>query len=288
MQVDFLYFEITCLRHYRFLSCYYMRFFMNIQVKHNWFVFIGQQWLNALKVFFPPEIKFFTLLTINAFIKSWKLVISYFWWLLLMIPVLICLQSWINYSFYINPALICVQSLTIFVLFLAVRPSVGPKNYHYFFSFFKHGLYFAFYFLSLLLLGAVIFALGIIFAVTVKYGDFFISLIHFFSMLTTSVFLFSFFFFLDAPLAMKNMYKSFLSGIKITWYGFPFVFICLFIFNLLEKTTKSLIYGALYLASPVSAMILVYVIYFIFFSLLLCAFNVFYNKRVSEGFAYYF
>lgn len=262
---------------------------MNTQVKSTWLVFTGQQWLNSLKIFLPPEINFFSLLSLNSFIRTWQIVLRYFWWLLLAIPAIIFLQSYaIQYSFYANIGLSLIQTLVIFILYLAIRPSVQPKDYQYFFSYVKHCLIFWFYFIVLMFVASGIFSVALLMAFSMHIGGLLAFFMHACSTLAIAVFMFSFFFFLDSQLSFKNLNLSFWRGIKMVWYGLPFILICLAVFNLLEKTIKHFIYGLLYLKVPLFSVVLVYGSYFILFSLLLCMFNVFYNKRIAETFVRYF
>lgn len=53
-----------------------------MQALLNWFYFVGQQWLDSLKVFLFKNFKLFVIVTLNAWLQGAKTFFFHFWWLI--------------------------------------------------------------------------------------------------------------------------------------------------------------------------------------------------------------
>ncbi len=114
-----------------------------------------QSWQDSLKLFYPKNLKLFALVTLKSIIDVYKLLLRYWWWLLIPIAI----GAWYLLQIRIDMLAIVYESLKtgkmapamvfglltlsqcgrqllgqllLFIACLATRPSVAKKDIRYF------------------------------------------------------------------------------------------------------------------------------------------------------------
>jgi len=291
-----------------------------------------QSWKESLSIFKPANFKLFLMVTAKCVWETFKILFGRFWWLVILFllgtvaifSLFFVVSLFIAMSAHGGPPMttgenIFLKFLTfvgsifpsslIFTIFLIVRSSVKMKNWSYLKTY-LFSLYFIYvylflyliYFLCSYTINAFIF-LSPIANVFVHLSNlpsyvFFTFLLNVFSLLYSSLIVFTILFFLDS--ASANPYTflvSFLRALKMTIYNFPF---CLIVYLLIDV----ILFSALYLLLQVTFFsfedqffsivkngaydLFLAFLAIIFYVIPVCIFTNFYIKQVHDNFDLYF
>ncbi|MCL5875548.1 MAG: hypothetical protein M1114_03685 [Candidatus Dependentiae bacterium] len=194
-------------------------------------------WQDSLEILRPNNFKLFLLVTLNAVWQSCKLMITYFWWLLLayitaviVLPILIRTSPSLAMVIITNQMLIysiviAVMVCTILLVFaavLATRPSTKKKDFSYFLSYKKHVAYFFIIgILLFVLVGLLISKIEIVARlwVAITRALAFFNLNHPFGIASVTTFLL---FFVDSRATIVNFFYAMWRTIKFFIYNAPF------------------------------------------------------------------
>lgn len=181
-----------------------------------------QMWKDSLKVFIPHNLKLFSLVSINAAVKTYSVWLGLFW------PLFVV--SFLSDALYIFPfsvgplhlslsALVSIISkfFLFITLFLSLRPSVKRKTYAYFGGYLPHVTILAIlFFTKNFLFHALI-------GMEARSADLFAtSLFAPIYSIPMTVFML---FYLDTKGKFKNLILSGFRFLKMLWYGLPFYLI---------------------------------------------------------------
>lgn len=258
---------------------------------------ILQSWKESLLIFKPSNFKLFLMVTVKSILETYKLLLCYFWWLVLLYVFF----SVLVYAFFFSDSqILAFLFLAImFVTFLIVRPSVERKGYSYFSKKLLYiGLIGIFYpiIVFLVLFFTVLFfsVLGIPFPFWLRIilAPFIGFIAPVFFLFVTPLSIFYTLFALDSDIdmraidsytmriakIMKIFGEAFFRAGKMVLFSYPFCFVSYLLFYGM--------YQSLHWIIP-------YPLFFRFFHLLLlpiliCIFANFYIKQVHEHFDLYF
>lgn len=196
-----------------------------------------KSWKDSLEILRPNNFKLFLLVTLNAVWQSCKLMITYFWWLLLayiaaiiVLPILIRTSPSLAMAMITNQmliysiviAVIVCTMLLVFAAVLATRPSTKKKDFSYFLSYKKHFAYFVILCILLfVLVGLLISKIEIIahLWVAITRALAFFNLNHPFGFASVTTF---FLFFVDSRATIINFFYAMWRTIKFFIYNAPF------------------------------------------------------------------
>lgn len=105
-------------------------------------------WQESLSVFLPKNLKIFVLITLKSIIRTIKALIIGAWPLVIICSIFIAISPWLLHPSYH----LLSNSLWIFLIIAAARPSTGLKDIWYFFTITYKYILFLFCWLALLLL----------------------------------------------------------------------------------------------------------------------------------------
>lgn len=104
-----------------------------------------QAWIDSVQLLRPKNLKLFVLVTLNAILQAYKLLLKYWWWLLIFAIgcgiAVIWMGNSAGWGFRLS------EQLLLFATCLATRPSVAKKDCAYFRSHMFAFLYIAVYLL---------------------------------------------------------------------------------------------------------------------------------------------
>lgn len=200
--------------------------------------YLFRSWKESLLIFLPKNAKLFFLVVLKTIIRSYKILFRDCWWL-----VALSIISEVIYDFYFGVASYFVLFplffwlITIFCMYLIIRPSVHKKNVGYYL---QHKSHFLYYLSASFIMHAVAHALVLIgsYIVTKQALPPLISLIlflpfltiPFLSIYTTPLVSFFLFFILDKKSGIRNFCISLVQAFKMLFYNYPFCFILLSLF----------------------------------------------------------
>lgn len=227
--------------------------------------YLFQSWKESLSLVMGENAKLFSLVTIKTIFESYKTYFKHFWWLLLFSGALDIISA--RYFGTHGPFLVLPLVswlITIFGMYLVVRPSIKQKGLEYykdnikkFFSFALYSLSFSLFLVGMLMLLALMVFLikpslmeSIILENTHYLGTLLLTpfllpsslIIVFVSPLLTFCILFM----LDGDGSIKNFFKSMLRALKMGFYNYPFclLFLVLFLaFSFAAQLAMHLIFG---------------------------------------------
>ncbi len=214
-----------------------------------------QSWKDSLKIFTPAHFRLFFLVSVKSTIEMYRLLLRYFWWLLLVaLGVSIFYYNINNYQelswLYMRAWLLidlmyfCIWFAFIFAVFLIVRPSVKYKDYAYFSGYARHFIYFFIFILFVFLLCVLLFDISYRFGhaqdtmmfkiiwllyhmLTFVYTSGIGGFLHWLALSPLSIFFILFL--LDSPGTFASFIRSLSRSIKMFVYNYPF---CLLMFAL--------------------------------------------------------
>lgn len=221
-----------------------------------------KNWRDSLTIFIPGNFKLFGLVTLNAYVQSMKVMVRYFWWLILLIAGL----AWFGYS----SVLVSASLYYGLVMLMAIRPSLHKKDGAYFAEYSLHGIKF--------FLGYSCIAIFVLlpFVLIANYLEF-TSIALGEAVLKPLYWLWAFFFF-DSEKTLSSFFKSIDRVYIMTWRNIPFFVITLAAYA---------VYG--WLASPLIALPKAGWVSLVFIDPLWCAFiNNFYVKKIHDQFDLYY
>jgi hypothetical protein len=249
---------------------------MGITPTINWFSLVWRQWIGSLRIFLPANFKLLFLVTLNAWIQALKIIFKYFWWLIVLIPLM---QSGIlGVQIY---SLLLINILTIalgVITILAIRPSVQKKDMRYFLGYWYHFILFKLYWVIVGFIMTIILS-----PIALFFGKPFFAISSFFFFYLYS---YGMFFFLDARATVVNAGISFLRGLRMTIYGLPFNIIVGIFFGYLYFFIMRLVPPSLVMNIIISYCY--WLLLFVVTSFFLTLLNNFYIKQAHENYEIYF
>ncbi len=181
-----------------------------------------QMWRDSLKVFIPHNFKLFSLVSINAAVKTYVIWLGFFWPLFI---VSLLSDALFIFPFSIGPVQLSVSALVsiaskflLFItLFLSLRPSIKRKTYAYFSDYLPHIT------VLVILFFTKNFLLHAFFGIEARSADLFATSLFapFFSIPMTVFMLF----YLDTRGSFKDLFMSGFRSLKMLWFSLPFYFI---------------------------------------------------------------
>jgi hypothetical protein len=203
--------------------------------EHYLMQYLFQSWKESLALFIPKNAKLFILVTIKTILQSYKLIVRDIWWLFVLSTGLDMMYVYFfdaRSYFVIIP--LFSWFITIFCMYLIIRPSLQRKGFTYYKEHSK-------YFIPFMFLSFFVFLLEISVAGSAWYlfGGPFTSLQHTFYLLTALLIpativiyaspfqSFMILFSLDREVNIANTGKSIGRGFKMAWYNYPFCLIVL-------------------------------------------------------------
>lgn len=261
-----------------------------------------RSWRDSLSLFIPQNAKLFSLITLKTIISSYKKILKDLWWL-------IVLSTAVEYSFRrlsiiesiwnIVPVLLWL--ITIFCIYLIIRPSIPRKDWRYYLSRWNYLGYFIGYSLLAISLPYIFLQISQKIAAWAIYTHplffylyfpflFFPVLVAFIiapevlPIYTSPLLSFTIFFYLDSRGGVLDGLKSIWRALKMVIYNYPF---CLLVYTVLLLGTYYLQQLIHYLFGPTN---------FLFSTLAgtltlvipLCVWSVFYIRRLHDQFALYY
>lgn len=211
--------------------------------------YLFQSWKESLSLFIGENAKLFSLVTIKTIIESYKTYLKHFWWLLLLSGTLDVLsaQCFGSHSpFLLLPLLSWL--ITIFTMYLVVRPSIKRKGWDYYTDYFKKFFYFAVYTFIFTLLVVVILMVLALLVFLIKPSlmeNVLLDNTHYLGTLLLTPFLlpssliiifvsplltFCILFMLDGDGSFRNFFKSIWRAIKMGFFNYPLCLLLLFFF----------------------------------------------------------
>lgn len=261
-----------------------------------------RSWRDSLSLFIPQNAKLFSLVTLKTIINSYKKILKNLWWLFVLsatVEYTFSKLSIIGNIWCIIPLLLWI--ITIFCIYLIIRPSILHKNWRYYLS---HWYYFLFFFCYSLLaislpyiflrvsreIGAwALYNHPIFFYLYFPFLFFpvlvaFIIAPEILPIYTSPLLSFMIFFYLDSRGGILDGFKSIWRALKMVIYNYPF---CLLIYSALLFGTYYLQQLIRYLFGPTN---------FLFSTLVgiltlvvpVCVWSVFYIKRLHDQFNLYY
>ena len=241
-----------------------------------------QSWKESFSLFFHKNAKRFFWITVKTILQSYKYIFKHIWWLFLLSCILDSI-----YTRYYGPAswflLIPLFSwlVTIFFMYLIIRPSIKRKSFDYY----KQYSLQLIYFIVLTILFSALFATVLMQCTGFKAFLLMHTLILFpFGPIFTAPLLsFMILFMLDSNGTILSFFKSIIRAIKMTLYNYPFCFIMLLLFTLLAYLYQMVIF---YMGqnSIVSSSIISHAL----LPIPLSIWTNFYTKRIHDQFELYY
>lgn len=249
--------------------------------------FLFDSFKRSVSIFQPENFKRYILVTLNATLKSYKVIIGQLWWLFVILfgAEYFGLQE-VLYSF-IWPIIF------IFIIVLASRASVNKKNLRYFYLYLKHFIYFiiAALILRFLLVQIEYYAGSFLFLLFLQTNRF---VLH-----TSPFYIFAALFFLDSKAESGSAITSFFKAVKLIIFNYPFLFISYYLFYAIHYVLYFLslhayqiiilnLFGHLSDVSNIILIILFVIVELLLFIFIISYFVTFYIKTIHDNFQFYF
>lgn len=261
-----------------------------------------RSWRDSLSLFIPQNAKLFSLVTLKTIINSYKKILKDLWWLFLV-------SAAVEYSFRklcIVGSIWCIIPvilwlITIFSMYLIIRPSVPKKDWRYYLSHWKYFIYFAgfsalaislpYIFLQIsqkiaawtLYIHPIFFYLYVPFLFVPILLAFIIAP-EVLPIYSSPLLSFLIFFLLDSRASVFDNLKSLWRAIKMVVYNYPF---CLLVYTVLLFGTYYLQQMIRYFLGP-SNFLFSTLIGTLALAIPLCIWSVFYTKRLHDQFNLYY
>jgi hypothetical protein len=183
------------------------------------------------------------------------------------------------------------ECLPFFFMFLAIRPSVKQKNYHYYFSYILQYIFFIFF---LIVIGQIIWfffsfirpnlqllLMKIIFLYPAPLET---EMIRY-----SPIGIFAAYFYLDSNGSFINSIKCWWRGLKMVFYNYPFLIITMitmyiFLMEIFPRIPFIDVFFFIKYVGPILGLFVTWLAYILFAAI----FNNFYLKRVHENYELYF
>jgi hypothetical protein len=256
-----------------------------------------RSWKESLSLFIPKNAQLFALVTLKNILQSYTIILRDGWWLfgLSMIAEYIYTRYFGPQSFFGFIPLI-LWFITIFLMYLIIRPSLKRKGYSYYKDYIGAFFYFALFSILGYLFFLTLLRFALLFSVTIANPFYFVS--NVFMILTallapgpqlmplyvSPLLTFLILFILDSDRSIASIFKSIIRAFKMVIYNYPFCLIIFSIWALLSVCSQLLIFKifgphSFLLSSAVSYLLL---------PIPICIFTLFYTKRLHEQFGLYY
>lgn len=263
-----------------------------------------RSWRDSLSLFLPKNAKLFFLVTLKTIIESYKIILRDLWWLFALSFGLELIYS----RYFPQNIIFCLAALlswfiTIFIMYLIIRPSMKRKEWEYYNDYWRY--FFCFICFSVLAYiipyGLLYFGSKIAIWTQKVHMLFYLILVPFLliplllsflvhpallSIYASPLLAFVILFFLDTPGMVKDAFKSMARGFKMILYNYPFCFLIFLLFfagSLLSQWIVLHFFGpcsvAAHLISPISNLLL---------PIPLSILTNFYTKRTHEQYGLYY
>lgn len=246
---------------------------------------VWSEWKDSLSLLYPANLKLFLLVALNALRQAFIIWLQHFWMLIGLVLFCLVLERSGGIG-VLRLAAITVGSFALLVEFiLAMRPSVGLKNYTYFNHYFSH----------LIACIALLYGTAGLYSVFMRKNAFVFNgmLAVFIAVMTVLAAMF----FLDGKASIKNLLGSLYRALKMFFYNLPFIcvsvvvgyllFCMLFygmsalIFRVVDTTLYPTFYNYFFLLLSI-------LFFFCVTSVGICFFGNLYVKKSQEQYTLYF
>lgn len=220
--------------------------------------YLLSSWKESLSLFSPKNAKLFILVTIKTILQSYKLILKHLWWLLLLSTALdIVYARYFDIQSYFVLLPLFSWFLTIFFMYLIIRPSMKQKGFGYYKDYIKYFIYF----ILLTIITSLLFyllPLPIRFLITQFFWPHQFIFAYIYGLLITSILLllphnlvplyvsplltFMILFMLDSDGKIMSFLRSIIRGIKMAFYNYPFCLILFALFTLVSFLVQLSIY----------------------------------------------
>lgn len=261
-----------------------------------------RSWKESIALFAPKQFKLFCLVTLKSIFESYKLIILHFGWLFALSALLDLSYS----QFCLNLSYLCLLPLvgwfiTIFGMYLIIRPSIKRKGWNYYKDNWLKFFYFIFfsiiaYSIPIAMLAA---ANKIVYLTQHIHTLFYYLLLpvllipilvtflmppNLIVLYVSPLLTFLILFILDGDGSIKNVLKSVVRALKMMIYNYPFC-ILIFILFVICSVSYTVLIANLF---GVDSFLLSPIVSNAFLPIPLCILTNFYVKRLHEQFGLYY
>ncbi len=261
-----------------------------------------RSWRESVSVFIPKHAKLFFLVTAKSIMASYKLIAVHLWWLFglsYLTDLLYSRYFGINSYFCIVPLL--SWFLTIFFIYLIVRPSIKRKKWDYYKGYLLRFGYFVLFSIIAFMIPVLLLLIGnkiafLTFSISWVFYVLFLPLLiipilisfliapNVVTLYTSPLLTFLILFMLDSTGSISDVFQSIVRAFKMMIYNYPFCIITFIIFILCSVIGQLAIihfFGrdSILLSSLAANLIL---------PIPLCILSNFYIKRLHDQFALYY
>jgi hypothetical protein len=261
-----------------------------------------RSWKESVSLFIPKQARLFFLITLKSIIESYKLIALHLWWLFglsYLTDILYSRYFGIKSYFCIVPLL--SWFLTIFFIYLIIRPSIKRKGWSYYKDYLGRFAYFVLFSIIAFLIPILLLLIGN----KIAFWTFSISWIFYMLFLpflivpllisflvapqvvalyTSPLLTFLLLFMLDSNGSISDVFQSIIRAFKMVIYNYPFCIIMFIVFIVCSTIGQMLIVqffgiNSFLLSSLVTNLIL---------PIPLCILTNFYIKRLHDQFGLYY
>ncbi len=199
---------------------------------------LTRNWTESLTFLRWETAKLLLLVTLNTFVRSLRLMIKHFWWLIASIFIMTALGQLVPEKLAI-PLFISLEMLLLLCFFLGARPSLENKDFEYFNKYINFGFKFK---RSKLGLGSFIFVLWFLFFIFSPLLCFMRPLVGgFVTFFVQPIFLYAFFFYLDSDLSARFFFPSIKRGFQLFYNFLPGIIVFNAVLGLITAITTMFI-----------------------------------------------
>lgn len=265
--------------------------------------YLFQSWKESLSLLRGQNAKLFRLVTLKTIIQSYKVYFKHFWWLLVLSGLLDIISSryFGSHGFFLLIPLLS-WLITIFAMYLVIRPSIKHKGWDYYKDYFKKFFYFTLYSFSftLSLVGILMMlALAVFLIKPSLVENMILDNTHYLGTILLTPFLlpssliivfvsplltFCIFFMLDGDGSIKNFFKSIGRALKMGFYNYPFCLFFLICCIAFSFGSQMGIYVTLGHSTILTSSIISHTLLIV----PLCVWSTFYTKRLHDQFTLYY
>ena len=249
-----------------------------------------RSWKESLSLFIPKNAKLFILVTLKTIIQSYKLIFAHLWWLFLVSWALDVINARYFYNIFFALLPLFAWLITIFCVYLVIRPSLQRKKFSYYW---EKAYYFIHFFIITIFVFFVFFSIVKLLSMLAPLNEF-----QYLSIITLSLMpsplmplfispplTFMIFFALDSDGSLKSIFSSIIRGFKMALYNYPFclifylICIAIALIGYVAILTFTFFGSSILLSSLVSHLLI---------PIPLSVLSNFYTKRLHDQFGLYY